>query len=182
MAAFLERGSFKMIAYLLMIDSEEDRSKFEKLYIAYRDFMYYVANQILNNPQDAEDAVHQAFVKIAENIEIVDGKICPRTKSLFATITENAAIDMYRRKQRRQTVPLDFCAGITIEYDGENTLTFCMTKLPTKYRNVLLLKHYHGYTSKETAKIMGITEINVIKIHQRAKKKLEMLCKEEGLI
>ena len=55
-----------MIIYLSMIDTPEDRSKFERLYIEYRDVMYHVAYKILNNEQDAEDAVHQAFVKIAE--------------------------------------------------------------------------------------------------------------------
>lgn len=170
-----------MLIYLLMIDTEEDRSKFEKLYQTYRGLMYHIAYNILHNKQDAEDAVHQAFVKIAENIKIIEGTIDPRTKSLVSTIANNTAIDMYRRKQRHSTIDLDSCAEITIEYDGENIITACMAKLPVNYRTVLLLKHHHGYSSKETAKIMGITEANVIKLDQRAKKKLHALCKEEGL-
>lgn len=171
-----------MIQYLLMIDSPEDRSKFEKLYMEYRGLMYHVAYNILHNVQDAEDAVHHAFVKIAENIETINGTIDPQTKSLVVTIVRNRAIDVYRHKQNFPTVDLDACHGITIEYDGCNMLAACMTKLPENYQTVLLLKHYHGYTSKEVAKIMGITETNVIKIDQRAKKKLEILCKEEGLL
>lgn len=56
-----------MILYLQMIDAPKDRSKFERLYLAYRDLMFYVANQILHNEQDAEDAVHQAFLKVGED-------------------------------------------------------------------------------------------------------------------
>lgn len=171
-----------MILYLLMIDSAEDQSKFEKIYLEYRGLMYHLAYEILHNRQDAEDAVHQAFVKIAENIEIIDVSIPSKLRGLVVTIVENKAIDMQRYHMRHQTIDIDSCQGISIEYQGENRLTACMAKLPAKYRSVLLLKHLHGYSSKETAKILGITEANVIKIDQRAKKKLQELCMEEGLL
>ena len=58
-----------MMIYLQMIDSPEDRSKFEQIYMEYRSMMFHIANRILTNEQDAEDAVHEAFLKIAENIE-----------------------------------------------------------------------------------------------------------------
>ena len=54
-----------MLIYLQMIETPEDRSKFETLYEEYRDVMYAVAKKILRNNMDAEDALHQAFVNIA---------------------------------------------------------------------------------------------------------------------
>lgn len=36
-----------MLIYLSLIDSLEDKRKFERLYIAYKQTMYYVANRIL---------------------------------------------------------------------------------------------------------------------------------------
>ena len=50
------------------------------------------------------------------------------------------------------------------------------------YRELLILKYVHSYTFKETAKIMGITEVNAKKIALRAKDKLAAMCKEEGLL
>ncbi|MBM6722656.1 hypothetical protein [Pseudoflavonifractor phocaeensis] len=50
-----------MIVYLQMIDTPEDRSKFEQIYLEYRGLMFHVANEILHNEQDAEDTVHQAL-------------------------------------------------------------------------------------------------------------------------
>ena len=58
-----------MLVYLQMIETPDDRSKFEIIYLEYRDYMYRVAFAILHNVEDAEDAVHYAFVKIAENIK-----------------------------------------------------------------------------------------------------------------
>ena len=172
-----------MLVYLSMIDTPEDQSKFERLYMEYRDIMYYVAFKILQNEQDAEDAVHQAFVKIAEKIEKVDGTICSRTQGYVITIVENKAIDMYRYKQKHKTLELkDDEKGIVIEYDGSNMLTNCMAELPAKYRTVLLLRHYHGLTPIEIAKKMGISEANVKKIDQRAKQKLRVLCEKEGIL
>ena len=55
-----------MLCYLAMIETEEERSKFEKIYIQYRRLMYSVAFRVLNNSEDAEDAVHTAFIRIAK--------------------------------------------------------------------------------------------------------------------
>jgi RNA polymerase sigma-70 factor (ECF subfamily) len=172
-----------MIVYLSMIDTPEGKSKFERLYLEYRGLMYHVAYQILQNHQDAEDAVHQAFLKIAEKIETVDGTICPRTQGYLVTIAESRAIDLYRRRSRLRTEPLDEDnMGIPIVYDGENVLTACLAKLPARQREVLLLKHYHGLSSKEVAHKLGLTEANVIKIDQRAKQALRTMCREEEIL
>lgn len=58
-----------MLIYMQMIETEEERDDFEKLYQEYRNLMFYAANQILHNEHDAEDAVHHAFMKIAENMK-----------------------------------------------------------------------------------------------------------------
>lgn len=172
-----------MMIYLMMIDSPQDRSKFEKLYREYRGLMYQVAYEILHNEQDAEDAVHQAFVKIAEHIEKIEDAICPKTKGYVVTVIESKSIDLYRYKQRHPTEELSEDAlGITIDYDGPNILAKCMAKLPANQRTVLLLKHLHGFSNREAGKIMGMTEANVIKLHQRGKSRLCALCKEEGLL
>ena len=61
-----------MFIYLQMIESAEDQSKFEDIYTAYCKLMFCVALKYLKHEQDAEDAVHHAFVKIAENIKNVE--------------------------------------------------------------------------------------------------------------
>ena len=58
-----------MLIYLQMLESPEEKSILEQIYLEYRGLMYHVAYKILHNEQDAEDAVHHAFVKIAENIK-----------------------------------------------------------------------------------------------------------------
>ena len=57
-----------MLIYLQIIETDEDKSKFEQIYETYRGLMFHTAFKVLTHEQDAEDAVHHAFVKIAENI------------------------------------------------------------------------------------------------------------------
>ena len=47
-----------MLVYLMMIDSQEDQSKFEKVYLTYRGLMYHVAYKILNNKIYSNDKIH----------------------------------------------------------------------------------------------------------------------------
>lgn len=172
-----------MLIYLQVIDTPQEQSKFEKIYYQYRRLMFTIAYDILKNTHDAEDTVHQAFVKIAENIHKVSDPTSPKTKSYVVTILEHQAIDLYRRKQRFASEPLDEATiGLTVEYSGFDPLIECMAKLPARYRNVLMLKYHHGYTTKEIASMLGLTNANASKLEQRAKAKLKELCEEAGVL
>lgn len=172
-----------MIIYLQMLETPEEKSKFEQLYLEYKGLMFHVAYEILHNEQDAEDAVHQAFVKIAENIKKIDDPICPKTHSYVVTIVENKAIDIYRKMKNHPTVELiDEIDGIDVHYDGDNTLTQCILQLPARYREMILLRYHHGYSVREIAGMMRISLQAAIKLDQRAKQKLKKLCEKEGIL
>lgn len=89
-----------ILAYMSLIDSPNDRVNFELAYQTYRNLMFFIAYKILNNPQNAEDAVHTAFIKIAENMSKIEVAVCPKTKAFVVTIVENTAIDLYRKKKQ----------------------------------------------------------------------------------
>lgn len=168
--------------YLQTIETPEEKSKFEQLYLEYRGLMFHVAFNILHNEQDAEDAVHQAFIKIGENIKTIDAPVCPKTHSYVVTIVENRAIDQYRRIQKHPTVELvDKIQEIQTSYNGDDSLTACILVLPARYREMILLHYHHGYSVREIAKMMGISLPAAIKLDQRAKRKLKSICEEEGI-
>ena len=113
-----------------------------------------------------------AFVKIAENIQKIDVPVCPKTQNCVVTIVENKAIDLYRaNKRKNSSLYLDEISGIDIEATQVHGLAACMAKLTPRYRQIILLKYYHGFTCKKIAKQLDITETNAIKLDQRAKKK-----------
>lgn len=172
-----------MLIYLQLIDDPRDRSKFEQLYQQYRGLMHYIANRILRNDRDAEDAVHEAFVTLIENIEKISDIRCHKTKSYIVTITENKAIDLYRRKQKHPTGELiEELQGLTAEDEVDDGLTRCILKLPARYREVILLRYEQGISYGEMARLMGISQPTARKLVQRARDRLETICREEGVL
>ncbi len=51
--------------YLSMLETDEERSEFQRLYETYSQQMIRIAISKVNNRNDAEDAVHEAFLRIA---------------------------------------------------------------------------------------------------------------------
>ena len=164
-----------MLIYLAMIDSPEEKIKFEIIYEQYKNLMFYTANKILGDTRDSEDIVHDAFLKIIEIIDSIDDPKRPQTRSL---ITENRAIDLYRRRRSKTVVSFEEeYIGVpnqsVIEQieDGE-LLSKAIASLPGKYREVLLMKYARGYSMDEIAEILSMSKENVKKTIQRARKKL----------
>ena len=169
--------------YLQMIDSPEEKGKFERLYGMYKGFMFQIANRILHNTYDAEDAVHSAFVSVAKNISKISDPGSQESRSYLAIITERKAIDIWRDRQKRSGGAFDEeMAGVVVPQDGERDLAGCIARLPARYRQVILLKYGLGYTTGEVAEMLDISQAAASKLDQRAKKKLYDLCREEEIL
>lgn len=67
--------------FLMMLDTEDEKSRFVQLYHQYRKLMHYEAKRILKDDHLAEDAVQEAFLRIAKNFHKVGEIFCPQTKN-----------------------------------------------------------------------------------------------------
>ena len=174
----------QLLVYLQMIDSEEDKSKFERIYCKYRGLMMYVARGIVGDVADAEDAVHQAFVSIIENLDKISTVDCPQTRSFVVIITERKAIDLLRaRKKVVRLDPDDIPHGIETPPTGQSALTDALLQLSPRYREILLLRYDSGYSTKELSKLLGMERSTVQKLIWRAKHALQKeLAREEQMV
>lgn len=176
-----------MFIYLNMIESEEDKIKFEEIYTTYRQTMFYVANRIVRDQYLAEDIIHQAFLKIIDNLDKINEINCHKTKGYIVVIVQNLSIDFYRKRKRENNISFEE-AELYVE-DRKNNETFMMneieeaiSKLPISYLTVLKLKFSHGNSNSEISDILGISETNVRQRISRGKKMLqEILDREESL-
>lgn len=162
-----------MIMYLQLIESDDDKAKFEELYVRYQRLMYFVAYKVVGNEPDAEDAVQQAFISIIENLDKVGAIDSPQTKSYVSIIAEHKAIDIIRAKKRFVELD-DSVMGMEVTLPGDCGLADAMAKLPGRYREVLLLRYDNGYDTQEIAQILNMKRGSVQKLIWRAK---EMLAK-----
>lgn len=162
--------------YLAMIDDQEDKNKFERLYKAYYKLLFYVANKILKDEHLSEDAVHNTFLKVLENLDKIDEVNCHKTRSLLVVITKNHSINLYNRQKNHPIIPLDENvyagneAAVHLDTDTADELTDAILKLPDMYRSVLTLKYVQGFSNKEIANMLEISEANVRKRLERARK------------
>lgn len=174
-----------MLIYLSMIESDADKSKFEIIYLAYKKLMLHQANVILGDTNDTEDVVHESFLKIIKIIDQIENPQCSKTRNLVVTIVERTAIDLYRRRKKLQIVAMDEeYINVPAQKDIENIhdktdLAVAMATLPTRYREVLLLRYDSGFSEAEVAQILSMSQDNVHKTIQRAKKKLAKLIERQ---
>lgn len=173
-----------LMIYLSAIESPEEKIKFEELYYKYRGFMLKAAKRVLRGEQDAEDAVHNAFLSIAKNMKVLPEMDSPKMKGFLYIVAENKAIDVLRdRKRRENEEPLDEDVPLCAPDDGgERSLAWCISQLPPRYQEIILLKYSHGYTTREIASILGVSFQAASKLDQRAKAKLKGFCEKEGLL
>ena len=170
-----------MLVFTQMLETADERLKIEEIFHTYGNLMFYVANKILNNAHDAEDAVQQALVAIYQNLEKISEIQCPQSRSFIVTTVERKAIDLYRVKRRNAVIPfeeelINVPTASVVDAAAERTdFAKTMAKLPTRYRELLLLKYDNGYSEREIAVMYSMTEANVKKTIQRAKKKLESI-------
>lgn len=166
-----------LLLYLSTIDSDESKDKFESLYLKYRKHMKHIALKILGDEHLADDAVHNAFIKIISNLHKFNEIDCQETRNLIVIIIRSVSIDMYRKRNREfeNTDVLD--TEISTETDFSSIQAEEILReieaLPEIYRDVLLLKIEYDYKDREIAKLLGIKVDTVSKRLERARKQLK---------
>ena len=151
--------------YLLMIDSGEDRRKFVILYETYRHFMMKIALDILKDTYLAEDAVHEAFMKIAANMDKVGEPGSLSTKRYLAVTANHAAVDIYRKRKKQfdremsvEDLDIRIEPAVYMESDADNEVLDILKNLPGRYRDIFLLKYSARMENKDIAGILDIPE------------------------
>ena len=183
-----------MLAILLdLIESEEERSRFELLYHKYERLMFFVANQRLGDAHLAEDAVNEACIRIINHFDEIEEIDCPRTKRYVVVIVKNICNDMYAKQQRRQEIT----SGDSIDAIADNRddqacssqdaffqkyevelIRKALQTLPDIYRDTLYLSAVEGKSREKIAQLTGSQEETVKKRLYRARRELKRILEE----
>lgn len=169
------------------IYSKDDQMKVERLYRAYQRTMYYVAYEILQDHYLAEDAVHQAFLRIITVLPRIHEHNGHKTKGFLVVVCRNVAYDIY--KQRMHTVEEDFAnlvddgamdsLELVIQDEFIEELTGCIQQLKPIYRDIIILRYAHELTYEEIAAVLQISNAAVRKRIERARKMLIPLLRKK---
>lgn len=179
-----------MYIYLSLIDTEEERSLFEKVYKENFLRMYHIALSMLKGQSEAENAVHEAFLSIAERFQKYAKLSSGEMTGLCITIVKNKAIDQLRLQSRYSDIELENLVMYNCVSDYEpdryvvdkeeyEQLRGVLEKLPEVLKVVLYLKYYYDYDNREISKALNIPLKTVEMRLYRGKKKLRELLGDE---
>lgn len=138
-----------------------DKPDAEIVYDAYADMLFRIALTHLQNSHDAQDALHEVFLKYIK---------APATffrdethlKAWLIRVTCNQCNDMHRRQKNRPTVSLDEieepeCDDNAAAAAAAADLMHQLEALPEKYRMVIVLHCLEGLSVEETASMLSVT-------------------------
>ena len=174
--------------YLLMLDDESEKSRFEQIYAKYKESMGRIALAILKNEDDAFDAVSNAMVSIAKNIKSLPSDMDETYEGMYIRkIIKNASLTVLRkRKSEAKFTSLDdirendeYTSSLDDVMQNElvTAIAAKIRNMPAIYRDVLILRHLYGQGYTEISVALGIA-LNTTKA--RIKRGTEILRKELG--
>ena len=179
-----------LFLYTALIDDEKDQLRFEEIYYGYRKQMLLVAQRILHDPIEAEDAVQTALLGIAKQIKSISSNNPQIVRAYVLTAAKNSALNLLPKKQQQNDLisitdidiadETNLFEQIAASQDYELLFT-AIKKIPSIYRDVLMLKYVQELSMKEIATLLGRKVSTVHQQLTRGKKLLIAQCREEGM-
>jgi RNA polymerase sigma-70 factor (ECF subfamily) len=156
---------------------EDARQRAATLFESYGVALYRFARAVVHQPEAAEDAVQEAFVRLLEHLR--RGGDSSNLKAWLFTVTANLCRDTLRARRRwlpwgpvhdRPVAPDD---GRSM--DRRQMLTLAAQRLKGRERMLLALR-VQGHSYREVSDILGIREQSVGRLLARAVKRWQREC------
>lgn len=157
----------------------------EILYQRFAPILMGICIRYTRNMEDAQDLLHDAFVKIYLNLNSFNETL-GSLEAWVKTITINTAINVYRKKQKSGGTMIDIDEVANMIEDvqvrqndflSEKILLQFINELPDGYRTVFNLFEIDGYSHLEITKMLGssysTTRSQLFKAKRLLKQKIE---------
>lgn len=144
-----------------------------EIYNRHVDTVYRVCYSFMKNKTDTEDMVQETFLRLLSSGQTFEND--RHEKAWLIVTASNLCKDSLKRWWRR-TEPLeDHSATLAAPESPDGSLTEAILKLPTKYKDVVYLYYYEGYSTAEIAAHLGCPQTTVRSHLLRARKQLQAL-------
>ena len=160
-----------------------DDGQFEMLYTRYANDVLRVSYFYLGDRQQAEDVTQDVFVRLLTHAPELE----PGTeKAWLLKVALNRCRDLWRAAWVKRVVLGSPAMELTPAPDQmedrleRQELMAAIRRLPTDFRDVILLHYYQGYGIAEIAKMLDVPEGTISSRLSRGRKKLEEILKESG--
>lgn len=157
---------------------------YEQLIEQYADTVYRVAYRLLQNPQDAEDALQETFLTVYLSVSQFRGDA--KLNSWLYRIVTNKALDILRKRQRKSeaaTQALDDLGEAMLEQipdrqavlpedwverqDIHEIIEQGLASLSPRLRTAFVLFELEGLSMQETAQVLNISPSTAkVRVHR----------------
>jgi RNA polymerase sigma-70 factor (ECF subfamily) len=157
-----------------------DKDAMYNLYKNYSVAMLNVSYRILNNKEDAEDALQESFVKAFSRLNQFSFQ--SSFGAWIKRIVVNQSIDLLKKRRKLIFIDEEIIEEIDFEIESEvnlqeqlDALYKALHQLPDGYRTVLSLYLLEGYDHAEISEVLKIGVSTSISQLSRAKSKLKYI-------
>ncbi len=161
---------------------EQDRKAQSELYRLFASKLFAISLKYSRNKTEAEDNLQEAFLTIFDKIGQFNFK--GSFEGWMRRITINTVLQQYRTQRVLNIVSEEQIEGeVSVAIDDHlpsiDQLLACIQQLPDRYRMVFSLYVLDGFSHKEVADMLGITEgtskSNLARARMALKEKVEKL-------
>jgi RNA polymerase sigma-70 factor (ECF subfamily) len=159
--------------------AEGEREAYERVYDLMANTLYGLALWRIGNREDAEDVVHDTFVRVAERRSLLRTVRNPRTWLL--TVCNRLAIDRIRKRSRRRSEPLEEHCLLELDavdpeqqLDGQKAAR-ALAQLPGPQREAIYLRHFGPCTFSEIGDVVGTSTFTAASRYRLGMRKLRRL-------
>ena len=164
---------------MALIVDQKDQRAFAELTTRYRRKLFATCYRMLGNPEEAEDAVQESFLKLWNYAASWDRKKAKLSTWLY-TVTTNTCRDILRK--RRAILVEHDDNRISDDDEGPDVVEAkqrgriikkAIQELPDRQRQALVLSYYQGMSHKEIGDIMDSTPKSIEGLVARARNDLK---------
>ena len=173
--------------------SENGNNVFYVIYNKHYKRMLYTATQILGKER-GEEAVHDVFVKLIEKFKECSNILGDKPGQFFVIVVKNHSLNLLKKGSLNiisfedeildndiQNHNVWSPEDALLNNEAIEQLTLNIRKLTPAMRQVLELRYIEGYTNKEIADLLGVSESNVSTAIYKARKRLKDML-ESGVV
>ncbi len=160
----------------------------------YGELLFRIAYNILNDKSDSEECQNDTYLDVWNAIPPTRPRVF---LAFISKIARRIAIDLYRKKARKKSIPSEFKSSIEeLEYclQGEGEIDSSLNvnelsrlingyvkSLPDKQRYIFVGRFYFSSSIEQIARELGVTPSNVYKSINKIKKGLKEHLKGNGV-
>lgn len=144
----------------------------------YSNTVFRVSYQYVRDTHDAEDVMQEVFVALVNYLKSESFTSDEHVKAWLIRVSINKSINVAKGNSRRKRNEQTLTQEVRLDPQFDD-LEYILSQLSAIDRETIYLRYYEGYSAREIADFLGMTEQAVFKRLQRARTQLKEFISEE---